>query len=117
LDRSNGLLTVDRLRIERVLKRIVRGLFFHRCAMRLPDEYAVSLWSDWFGQGTKDGPDFNSSLQQVERSFSLQPPTRIGNGVFEFRSLIRDSDPYLSAWHLLFYAHRSFIGITAPAKT
>jgi hypothetical protein len=117
LDRSSGLLAVDRDRVERVLERIVRGLFFCLRGMRLPDTYAVGLWSDWFAQEVKDGSNFKSTLEEVELSLSFKPPNRIGKDVFEFRSLTFDHDPYVTAWHLLFYSHRSFIGITALAKT
>jgi hypothetical protein len=116
LDRSSGLLTVDRHRVERVLERIVRGLFFHLRGMRLPDTYTVGLWSDWFAQEIEGRSSYKSTLKEVERSLSFQPPTRIGRGVFEFRSLTFDSDPNATAWHLLFYCHRSFIAITALAK-
>jgi hypothetical protein len=116
MDRSNGLLAVDRHRVERVLERIVRGLFFRLRGMRLPDTYTVGLWSDWFAQEIEDGSSFKSTLKEVERSLSFQLPTRIGRDVFEFRSLTFDCDLYTTAWHLLFYSHRSFIGITALAK-
>jgi len=111
LDRRNGLLTVDWPRVERVVERIVRGLFFHRVGVRLRDTYAVFIWSDWLKQGTEHGADRRTALEEFHRSF-LDPPTRIGNEVFEFRFLGDNVDRYGSAWHLLFYGHRSFIAAT-----
>lgn len=102
-----GSLNVDVARIQRVLDRIVRGLFFHHLSKRLPKTGSISVVSDWF---VPDLPgEVRTSVEAVLDFLSTAEPTVIGSGVFCYRYRIIEEEPYGSVWWLSFYDHRRFL--------
>lgn len=104
----SGTYHVDLARLDKVVMRIVRGLYFHHYHKPLPTWCEVDVWCvDGFG-----GAD--PSVIQTLQSLQQHPPTEIGGGVFKYWHSLADgadqSDGYSSAWLLLFYESTAFLG-------
>ncbi len=102
-----GGFLIDRERIEIVLRRIVRGLFYHGIGMRLPEFVPFQFVS------IEDQPRKAAALRGVTDSLatSLQP---IGGGVFRYAfAQCALPDPFVTAWLLTFYDHRRFFCFTS----
>ena len=106
--RSNpSRFVVDRDRVGIVLRRIVRGLFYHEIGMRLPEFVPFQFVS------LEDQPRKAAALRGVTNSLagSLQP---IGGGIFRYAfAQCALPDPFVTAWLLSFYDHRRFFCFTS----
>ncbi|HTS10407.1 MAG TPA: hypothetical protein VMP68_32885 [Candidatus Eisenbacteria bacterium] len=105
---EKGALTVDRARVQRVVVRIVRGLFFHHFRKRLPASATVSVVSDWFTPVLPD-EEVRACVESVLCLLSVAKPVVIGSGVFGYRWRTIEGEPYGSVWWLSFYDHRRFL--------
>lgn len=100
-------------RMNRVVSRIVKGLFYHEKKHRLPNDYEVRSQSeDSFRQRVPSERDFleqnfvNPVLPQKRKVF--------GDGVFAYRINTFAGDPNSTVWILEFYERASFLALTIP---
>jgi hypothetical protein len=96
----------DRNRIQAVIDKLVRGLFFNHAKRRLATNYVVDEFL--YNPPIKD--PLMDALVQI-------PLVKIGDGsVFNYRYHLPDSLGYESYWFLMFYNDKSlFITKTLPA--
>lgn len=102
-------------RVDGVVARIVRGLFFRHRGIIVPRGYSVVA-------GTKETVDkfpheLKLSLDEgVLNPLLAAPSVSIGNGVFSYRFGIDKADPNVTCWLLNFYGQAGFMGVTFPVS-
>ncbi len=104
---------IDWPRINRVIARIVRGLFFHETGKVLPSQYvAVSFHFEGF-----DRYDIHmmSTLKRIHDNALAGGVRTVGGGVFEYGHRATEGDPSATVWALRFYEAPSFVAFTAPS--
>lgn len=104
--------SVNMERINRVIERTVRGLYFHEWKRRLPEDHIV----DVFCADTLIGlpPENLTHFQQtIILPLASVDPKIIAPGVFSYRFLVAADGP-ASAWALTFYDRKTFLAITTP---
>ena len=115
----SGAYDVDLARLDKVVMRIVRGLYFHHYDNPLPTWCEVDVWCvDGFGRAD---PSVIQTLQSWIIRLQQEPPTEIGGGVFKYWHCLADgdgqSDGYSSVWLLLFYESTAFFGVTIGRRS
>jgi hypothetical protein len=104
---------VDLARINRVIARTVRGLYFKETGRRLPDDFEVGVHCD--DTLIAESPANLEKLRQtIILPLAAVPPKIIAPGVFFYRFLLAEDNPAASAWALTFYERRSFLALTGP---
>lgn len=100
-------LTIDKGRVEIVLHRIVRGLFYHHEQRRMDGPIAFAF--RMVDQNLKVSLDGQQRLDRLASSL-----VTIGNGVFRysFESFL-EPEPFGTAWLMRFYDHKAFFCVTA----
>ena len=102
-----GAFLIDRERIGIVLRRIVRGLFYHGIGMRLPEFVPFNFVS------IEDQPRKAAELKDVT-DFLAGSQQTIGDGKFRYAFFqCALPDPFVTAWLLTFYDHRRFFCFTS----
>lgn len=109
--------TVDFERIQKVVAKITRGLFYNESGRILPQNYGVSV-------------DSNDTLEQIDANLLhdlqktiikplLSAQERIiGDGAFRYRYAIPDDgDGFVSVWALTFYRMMPFLCICGPGNS
>lgn len=94
-----GALTANRTRIDRVLDKIARGLYYHHYDCRL-DRVSVETYLN----------PANPLTDIWKRGFRCD----IGGGVFSYWYVIADKVRDLSLWWLVFYKRVLFVVTTVP---
>lgn len=106
-ERNPGRLKVDKARIEIVLNRIVRGLFYHHSQKYLPGTIAFEFCP------VDASSKFHSEGQQRMNRLEGRLTT-IGGGVFRYAfEPFQPPDPFGTAWLMCFYDHKTFFCVTA----
>ena len=100
-------LTIDWARIQTVIDKIVRGLFWKHTQRRLPADYVV--------QDIRYKPQLEPAFQAEIVSLPL---FQVGDGsVFSYRYYLPDAEGSESCWFLMFYNDTSlFLTCTAQAS-
>jgi hypothetical protein len=98
---------VDPKRIERVLHRIVRGLFYHDVGVRLLESLPFRFVS--INDSPKKAAAFRSVIASLEES-----PTTVGDGIFRYAFEQEVPFTLSMAWLFTFYDHRKFLCLTTP---
>jgi hypothetical protein len=98
---------VDLKRIEKVLHRIVRGLFYHHINVRLLESVPFQFVS------ISDSPSKAAAFSSVIAGLDSRPTT-IGNGVFRYAFEQELPFTLSMAWLFTFYDHRKFLCLTTP---
>ena len=105
---------VENDRLDRVLERIVKGLYWKECRMRLPDEYRVMCWDEYrIAELDRDNQVviYNSFIPMIG------PPQKvIGNRTFIYWFRNDELDKCKTAWVLGFYSRVFFFCITRPKE-
>jgi hypothetical protein len=111
---KNGLAMKTRMdRVDRVVARIVRGLFYKHKGYVVPSGYDVVAGSE--ETVDKSPPDLRTALYEgVLNPMLATAPVRIGEGVFSFRLGFEPRDPNITCWILVFYEQAGFLGMTFP---
>lgn len=112
-----GKYTVDENRLNKVLERIVLGLFFHEKGYRLPKSHTLDIYSGWqLKQSLPDAPDeIKSCFQQVYQIIDTVTPKIIGNDVFSYKvSFPSSQDQNFSIWWITFFKEIIYLGTTRP---
>jgi hypothetical protein len=104
---------VDLERLDRVVARTVRGLYFEVKGYRVPDGYATTVYSE---DGLSDiPPAYAEKLREQLILPALANPARIfGNDVLRYWMTTATDDPHVTAWVLQFYERVNFVGVTLP---
>jgi hypothetical protein len=104
---DTSIFVVDRDRVGIVLRRIVRGLFYREVGMRLPEFVPFQFVS------IDDQPKRAAALKDVIDMLARSSQT-VGGGVFRYAfAQCALPDPFVTAWLVSFYDHRSFFCFTS----
>ena len=102
---------IDAERLDKVARRITKGLFYTRMGQRISDKYFVSAFS------TTDNENIPRDLQLVIEKLEAQSATAVGDGsIFTFQQRIFGEDSSISQWLLTFYQKVKFLGFSLPNK-
>jgi|SRR5271169_234198 len=100
-------LRFDAQRIEIVLYRITRGLFYHHREARLPEEIGFEF--RLVDASLKTNSDGRERLNRLGANL-----TTIGQGVFRYAfEPFEQPDPFGTVWLMRFYDHKTFFCVTA----
>jgi hypothetical protein len=104
---------VDLGRLDRVIARTNRGLYFDKLKVRLPADAEVRSWSE---DGLRDlDASGRETLQSLLAPLAKSAEQRVGDGsTFRFRFAEASDMKLASAWLLTIYDHTHFFGITVP---
>jgi len=109
-----GAYTLDLMRIERVLQRLTKGLFFHLKGYRLPNDYSVSIFAP-FTMRNLAWETVQWFAENVLEPLGKQTGIVVGRKVFLYKFLFTDSDPSSSIWLYLFYERVVFFALTGQS--
>lgn len=112
---TRGVYDVDLGRLDRVISRTIRGLYFHHHKERLPVDAKVTSWAedglhdlDWSGKAALE--KFLVPLGQATEHI-------VGNAeTFRYRFVLAADAKYASAWLLTVYNSTNFIGVVVPPE-
>jgi len=96
----------DRSRIQVVIDKTVRGLYYHECGIALPKNAIVGSFVL--------NPIFHDKFKEVICSLPLHD---IGSGVFSYRYWVDNETPEESFWFLMFFDKTLFLTKTEPNKS
>ena len=96
LGQSPGL-TLDARRIDRVILRIIQGLYWHHYQKSLPPKPSPEIWLD---------PPISPEISNLFLGTQLNS---VGGDVFKYRYRLYDDNREVSIWSLLFYMSRHFL--------
>jgi hypothetical protein len=106
-DSNSSGLTIERSRIEIVLYRIARGLFYHHRGERLPGTIAFVF--RLVDASLKTNSDGRERINRLDGKL-----TTIGQGVFRYAfEPFEQPDPFGTVWLMRFYDYKTFFCITA----
>lgn len=106
-DAKSAQITIDWQRIEIVLYRITRGLFFHHKNVRMPENIGFV-----FRELTENVKTNVEGRDRIERLAANL--TTIGPGTFRYaHEVLFQPDPFGTFWLMRFYDHKTFFCITA----
>jgi hypothetical protein len=102
--------TANLRRLDRVVVRIVKGLFYHEFGHRFPDSHCVAAWSE---SGLEDlqGED-RAQLQSMCAAAMNQPVKMTGADVLRYWFVATSEDPLTMIWVLQFYGEIRFVAMT-----
>jgi hypothetical protein len=105
---NSPVLDVNWLRVERVIGRIVKGLFYRKKGIVLPLNCILQV---------KAIPDPKNE-EEIElfkyllKPFAIQKETILGNNVFSYRFIFHEKNDYQTEWLLAFYEKFLFLSST-----
>jgi len=105
-----GVLDIDPARLQRVISRVIRGLFFHHLSHRLPSDHTINIVSNWFTPDTCE--ELANEFQQIGECLSAAPLIEMGINMFSYRYRVDEDEADVSMWWLNFYNHRQFLCVT-----
>jgi hypothetical protein len=97
-------LTAESKRINRVIQKIVKGLYYHHYGRRL-DDVSFEIYHN---------PNLNGGNPLID-AWRKTPRCDVGKGVFTYWRAIAQDVPEGSMWWLLFYERVLFLAFTIPA--
>ena len=106
---------VDLRRLDSVVARITKGLFWHHKSYRLPDGFEVVVFCQ-DGLAQLDRRTLSELRDQIVAPVLRQPVLEIGRGVMRYWYSFAEDRENASAWILEFYGDVRFVAITLPAK-
>lgn len=101
---------VDLYRLDRVMERIIKGLFYHHAGYVLPKEYIARSFSvdGLVNDNVWDDPELKNMLGVL----SELKPVAIGKNIFSYKFLRLSDDINGSFWLFTFFSKVSFLGFT-----
>lgn len=93
-------ITFDQKRIQAVIDRIVRGLYYEHAGKRLPDDCAVTNYI------------LNPKWEPLEERMKHLPLCNVGDGAVFSYSFQIESETGASAWYLMFHNSTLFVAYT-----
>lgn len=107
---------IDQARLERIISKIVRGLFFRELKRRLPLSYVVLtcyLNTLPFRSPHAEATEFIRSCGVM---MGDSQPKRIANGAFVYRYNTGPDNAFETIWAMLFYTRLEFVAFTVSKK-
>lgn len=103
-------------RINRVLKKIVRGLLWHHYNYVLEIKAEFVIREDKLMLASPHYLKLSGFMkaEEAQKIMMRTPILEIGRGVFKYRHAIINNNPRYSIWWLLFYETLLFIVLVAP---
>ena len=89
--------TFDAQRINRVLRKIVLGLYWQHEKKQLPTDISIEPFKDRLVD------------DHARAIFASRPEYSIGGGAFKYRWGVASDDAHVSIWHLMFYEKTVFV--------
>ena len=103
--------TVNLKRIQKVVAKITRGLFYKEAGRILPQDYGISVDSNDTLE-TMDESSLSDLQNLILRPLLSTEERSIGDGAFRYRYAIPDDgDGFVSVWALTFYGTMPFLCI------
>lgn len=112
LNPRDGSVNLDRSRVERVMERVIRGLYFHHVQQTLSPATELRIWFTCFG----DALPIDIELANLLDHLNSQRLYRIGNGIVSYRCILDSDEAESSAWHFCFYQKNEVVGVTVPGR-
>ena len=109
-----GGYAVENERLERVVARTVRGIYWHSYGVRLPGNYEANCYEQSHLLDSCDQDVLQEFAENFTPMFGKPPDAVIGNRVFEYWHRCDVNDKYKSAWILRFYGSVCYYCITWP---
>jgi hypothetical protein len=103
---------VDLRRLNRVVKRMVSGLFYHEFGERVPDTHEAIAFAESGYKGSN--PATLEWLRAKCEAIQSSAARGRGEGVFTYWVRRTEEDPYTTGWVLVFYGAVGFLGFTTP---
>ncbi len=104
--------TVDSRRLDRVIRRVTRGLHLHHHGQRLPARYSV--WARTLS-AIEPEPQAMLAVQKMAEAARQGRRWDIGQGVFSYWHAVAADDPRGALWFYVFYESICFMAITTPS--
>ena len=105
-----GTIKIDPNRIERVVARIVKGLFYHEREHRLPDDYMCGVFWE---RGMRGLPE---EMNEIISIVLQQKASIIVKEVFQYQVAFVGKNLNYSAWILTFYGAVRFLCMTLTSR-
>jgi hypothetical protein len=105
-------LNIDAARVEKVVSRVIRGLFYSHSEKRLPEFKQIVIRSNWPGWNSGSNSEDVAAWKEIFDALCSVQMRVISEGVFRYSYIMDDEVPSGSAWWLSFYEHRNFLGVT-----
>jgi len=112
VERRMGI-NVDKERIDRVVGKTVRGLFYKFSGRLLGDDYDIHVDTNETLERA-DPQTLRAMQEQIIKPLSACPEISAASGSFRFRYSIPDPTINASVWALVFYSRLPFLCITGP---
>jgi len=107
---QKSVFKIDYSRVEPVLVRIVRGLFYSVTSRPLPEHYEVRVF---VLEGFDDSFWKDEKLTRWIQIGIAQEPHIIGENIFSYRYVFSTDDRFTSIWVMEFYGYYPVIAFTA----
>ena len=105
-------LEIDTPRLNRIMAKIIRGLFWHEFHQRIPDSYEVlAFWVNSLRQSVA-AADLAQWIDGIRRLLTGSIEKRIGRGVFVYRCQHDPNEPLRSVWGLTFFGRIHVAALT-----
>lgn len=108
-----GVMNVDLRRLDAVVARIVRGLFYHETGTPLAPTSVVSVSQESGLRAISE--DARAQLVRLCGVLRAQPEHKVGNDVFSYWYQRVEGHAEMSVWLLGFYQKVWFLGMTQSA--
>ncbi len=107
--RSTLEMTMNGDRLDRILSKLIKGMFWHQQKRNLPPDYQT--------MSHNVGQDVAEHFATVTAALQQLPETVVGEGAFAYRYHVVDENPNLTVWSFTFYGVARFIGYTVALRT
>lgn len=106
---------VDLARLDRVVERVTKGLFWRHRGHRLPEDFAVRSYSE---EGLREvDSETMDSIRTVVEPVLRQSINSVGDGVLNYWFAFATDEPDASAWVFEFYKDVRFAALTVRGGT
>ena len=105
----------DYERLDLVTGRIIRGLYWDKFTVRLPNTCKIKCYENSRLEAKVDRKNLENLAVIFKPMIERQPDATVGNGVFAYWVEHAEDDDWGSAWILKFYQRVWFFGLTTPS--
>ena len=106
---------VDLGRLDRVVSRITKGLYWHHRRSPIPDRFQVAVFSE-DGLRDFDAHERERIRTQIVNPVLNSPGHSVGRGVMRYWYASMPDPPYTPAWIYEFYEDVRFVALVVPAE-
>lgn len=98
-------------RIERVVEKIIKSLFFHHQQKRIPADYKISVF---YTRSLNPVIAVQAQIKVILNMLASEPSRILGDKVFSYKFRVLDDDPLSSLWVMIFFGKVIFLGMVMP---